>query len=101
MIRAKVTSATLAASISVYVFQVLSADLGVRLDATIQALVIAALTAAVTFAAGYLKKEHVITEQEYDSFANAPEAAPVAPAVSATPEVAPVYEDTLEPPAAA
>lgn len=84
-VHAKVTASTLSSAIAVYVFDLLADKFGLTLDPVISALVIAVLTAAVTFAAGWLKKEHVITQAQYDSFEDAPEAdpLPVEPVVEA------------------
>lgn len=72
-IKSKVTATTVASAIGAYVLSLLEGKLGVSLDPALSALVIAVLTAVVKFAAGWLKREHVIDQATYDNFVGSSE----------------------------
>lgn len=63
-VKSKVTASTLAAGVTGYVVHLLSTKVGVTVDPDIGALVVGALTAGLTFAGGWLKKERVVEEGE-------------------------------------
>jgi len=64
-ISGKVTAATVATGITTLVFSILAPHLGAgQIDPDVQGLVEAIVTAAVTFAAGYMAKHRVVETVE-------------------------------------
>ncbi|WP_020495289.1 hypothetical protein [Sciscionella marina] len=67
----KVTAASLASAVAGFLVLYAGRKLGVELDGW-EPVVGAAILGALTLAAGWLKREHIITEGQYESFTDEP-----------------------------